>query len=158
MEPLPPPPPPRPDLSWDAHGSAPASIPARPQPVTAAGVILIVLGVLQALAGLLLMVVSFEDIERIGSIGDIRLGPVAKGIGLFSLVVGVLEIFGGMLVLRLSEGGRIFAIVIASIGLIGGIGSLFGGNVVGAATLGLNGFVVYALFANSAAFRGTRRG
>ena len=122
MEPLPPPPPPRPDMSWQADDRAPASISARPPHVTAAGVILIVLGAMQALAGLVLMVVSPEDLARIGSIGNISLDRVTRGIGFFSLVVGALEVLAGILVLRLSDGGRILAIVLASIGLLGGIG------------------------------------
>jgi hypothetical protein len=158
MEPLPPPPPPRPDTSWQADYRAPASVPARPQLVTAAGVILIVLGALQVLAGLVLVAVSPEDLARIGSIGNINLDRVARGIGLFSLVIGALEALAGVLVLRLSDGGRILAIVVASLGLLGGIGSLSGGSALGVVTLGLYAFVIYVLFANAAAFHRTRRG
>jgi hypothetical protein len=161
MEPLPPPlppPPPRPDMSWRGGEPAPASAPARPQLVTAAGVVLLVLGGIQALAGLVLMMVSPEDLARIGSIGDVNLDRVGRGIGLFSLVVGALEVLAGFLVLRRSPGGRILAIVIASIGLLGGIGSLSGGNVAGVLTLGSYAFVIYVLFANRAAFGSTRRG
>lgn len=158
MEPLPPPPPPRPDMSWQADDRAPASIPARPRLVTAAGVILIVLGALQALAGLVLMFVSPELLARIGSIGDINVELVSRGIGLFSLVVGALEVLAGILVLRLSDGGRILAIVLASIGLLGGIGSLSRGSAPGVVTLGLYAFVIYALFTQGVAFRGTRQG
>jgi hypothetical protein len=158
MEPLPPPPPPRPDMSWQADHPAPASTRTRPQPVTAAGVILIVLGALQALGGLVLMVVSPDDLGRIGSLGNINLDRVARGIGLFTLILGALEVLAGILVLRLSDGGRIFAIVLASLGLLGAIGSLSRGSAPGVVTLGLYAFVMYVLFANRAAFRGTRRG
>jgi hypothetical protein len=82
--------------------------------VTAAGVILIVLGVIQALAGVVLMVVTPDDLARIGSIGNLNVDRVAGVIGLISLVVGLLEVLAGILVLRL--GGRTFAIVLASIG------------------------------------------
>jgi hypothetical protein len=158
MEPLPPPPPPRPDMTWQADDRAPASVPARPLLITAAGVILIVLGALQALAGFVLLVVSPEDLSRIGTIGNVNLDRVARGIGLFSLVVGALEVVAGILVLRLSDGGRIFAIVVASIGLLGGIASVSGGSAPGVLTLGLYAFVIYVLFANRTAFRGARRG
>ncbi|MGZ5212490.1 MAG: DUF7144 family membrane protein [Actinomycetota bacterium] len=158
MEPLPPPPPPRPDMSWQADDRAPVSLPARPQLVTAAGVILIVLGVMQVLAGLVLIVVSPDDLASIASIGNLNLDRVARGIGLFSLVVGSLEVLAGIWVLRLSDKGRIFAIVLASIGLLGGIGSVSRGSVPGVVTLGLYAFVIYALFAHGAAFRGTRQG
>jgi hypothetical protein len=126
--------------------------------VTAAGVILIVLGALQALAGFVLMVVSPDDLRRIGSLGNIDLDRVARGVGLFSLAVGALEVLAGILVLRLAEGGRIFAIVIASIGVLGGISSVSGGSAPGVVTLGLYAFVIYVLFAHRAAFRRRRRG
>ena len=158
MEPFPPPPPPRPDTFWQADGPAPASTPARPQLVTAAGVILIVMGVMQALAGIVLMVVSPDDLAGIASIGNLNLDRIARGIGIFSLVVGSLEILAGMLVLRLSDRGRIFAIVLASIGLLGGIGSVSRGSAPGVVTLGLYAFVIYALFAHGSVFRGTRQG
>lgn len=156
MEPLPPPPPPRPDMSWQPEQQAPASSPSRRPPVTAAGVILIVMGALQVLGGLVLMVLSPADLARIGSFGNISFDRVARGIGLFSLVLGALEILAGILVLRLSDGGRILAIVLASLGLLGAIGSLSRGSAPGVVTLGLYAFVIYVLFANRVAFRGKR--
>jgi hypothetical protein len=143
-------------MSWHADIPVPTSAPGRPQPVTAAGVILIVVGVLQALGGLVLMVVSPADLARIGSVGNISLDRVARGIGLFALVVGVLEVIAGILVLRLSDGGRIFAIVLASLGLLGAVSSLSRGSAPGIVTLGLYAFVLYALLANRAAFRSRR--
>jgi hypothetical protein len=157
MEPLPPPPP-GPDPFWQAGWPAPASVPPRPQLVTAAGVILIVLGVIQALAGVVLMVVTPDDLARIGSIGNLNVDRVAGAIGLISLVVGVLEVLAGILVLRLSEGGRTFAIVLASIGFLGGIGSVSRGSPLGVVTLGLYLFVICALFMHGAAFRRKRWG
>ena len=159
MEPLPPPPPPRPDVStWHADAPVPPSARARPQLVTAAAVILVVLGALQGLAGVVLMVLSPADLSRIGSIGNMDLASVARGIGLFSLVVGALEIVAGVLVLRLSEGGRVFAIVVAGFGAFGGFASIFSGSAPGVITLALYGFVIYVLFSQRAAFRGTRQG
>ena len=55
---------------------------------------------------------------------NVRIEPLAKGIGFFILVVGSLAVIAGILVLRRSGGGRIFAIVVASIGLVGGIGNV----------------------------------
>lgn len=158
MEPLPPPPPPRPDMSWQADEQAPVSLPERPPLITAAGATLIVLGAIQSLAGLVFMVVSPDDLARIGSIGNVELDRIGRSLGLFSLVVGALEVLAGILVLRRSAGGRVLGIVIASIGLLGGMGSLTGGNVAGGLTFGLYAFVIYALFANRAAFRIGRRG
>jgi hypothetical protein len=145
-------------MYWQAGDPAPAPVSRRPQVVTAAGIILIVLGALQALAGLVLMFVSPDDLARIGSLGDLNIDRVAKGIGLFTLVLGTLEVLAGILVLRLSEGGRIFAIVLATIGLVGGIAGVSGGNATGVVTLGLYAFVVYTLFAARASFRGKRPG
>ena len=159
MQPLPPPLPPRPDTStWLADAPIPPSARARPQLVTATAVILIVLGALQGLAGVVLMVLSPSDLSRIGSIGNMDLASVGKGIGLFSLVVGALEIIAGILVLRLSEGGRVFAIVVAAFGAFGGIASVLSGSAPGVLTLGLYAFVIYVLFSQRAAFQGTRQG
>jgi hypothetical protein len=158
MEPLPPPPPPRPDTSWQADDGAPTSIPPRSQLVSAAGVILIVLGVLQALGGVVLLVVRPEDLGRIASMGDLSLERVVRGAAIFVLVVGLLEVFAGILVLRLSDGGRHLAIVLALIGILGGIGSVSGGSVLGVVTLGLYAFVIVVLFTQTAAFGGGRRG
>ena len=144
--------------SWHADAPVRPSAGARPQLVTAAGVILIVLGAIQGLAGVVLMALSPADLSRIGSIGNMDLGSVAKGIGLFSLVIGALEIFAGILVLRLSDGGRILAIVVAGFGAFGGLAGISSGSAPGVLTLGLYAFVIYVLFSQRAAFRGTRQG
>ena len=156
--PLPPPPPPRPDMAWQAADRVPVPSPARPQLVTAAAVILIALGALQALAGMVFLFVSPQQLADFASMENVRIEPLDKGIGFFILVVGSLGVIAGMLVLRRSGGGRIFAIVVASIGLVGGLGNVTHGYAPGVVTLGLYGFVIYVLFAHAAAFRGTRRG
>lgn len=156
--PLPPPPPPRPDMAWQAADHVTASVPARPQLVTAAAVILIALGALQALAGMVFLFVSPQQLASFASMENLRIEPLARGIGFFILVVGSLGIIAGILVLRRSGGGRIFAIVVASIGLVGGIGNVSHGYAPGLVTLGLYAFVIYVLFANASAFRSTHRG
>jgi hypothetical protein len=143
---------------WQAGVPIPPPARPRPQFVTAAGVILIVLGAVQGLAGVVLLALSPADLSRIGSLGNMDLASVAKGIGLFSLVVGALEVFAGILVLRLSEGGRIFAIVVAAFGAFGGFASVLSGSAPGVITLGLYAFVIYVLFSQRAAFRSTRQG
>jgi hypothetical protein len=145
-------------MSWQAADRVPASIPSRPQLVTAAAVILIALGALQALAGMVFLFVSPQQLASIAAMGNVRIEPIAKGIGFFILVVGSLEIIAGILVLRRSGGGRILAIVVASIGLVGGIGNVTHGYAPGLVTLGLYAFVIYVLFAHASAFRGTPRG
>jgi hypothetical protein len=145
-------------MGWQAAERAPLPSPARPQLVTAAAVILIAIGALQALAGMVFLFVTPQQLASIASMGNVRIEPLARGIGFFILVVGSLEIVAGILVLRLSGAGRIFAIVLASIGLVGGIGNVTHGYVPGLVTLGLYAFVIYVLFAHAAAFRGARPG
>ena len=143
--------------SWRAGVPVPPAQP-RPQLVTAAGVILIVLGAIQALAGVVFLVLSPADLARIGSIGNMDLESMGRGIGIFSLVVGALEALAGILVLRLSEGGRVFAIVVAAFGAFGGFASVLSGSAPGVLTLGLYAFVIYVLFSQRAPFRATRQG
>jgi hypothetical protein len=145
-------------MAWQAADPVPASVPARPQLVTAAAVILISLGALQALAGMVFLFVSPQQLASIASMENLRIDPLARGIGFFILVVGSLGVIAGILVLRRSGGGRIFAIVLASIGLVGGIGNVSHGYAPGLVTLGLYAFVIYVLFANASAFRSTPRG
>jgi hypothetical protein len=130
----------------------------RPPLVTAAGIILAVLGALQALGGIALMAMSPAELARLGSVANLNLERVGRGVGVFSLVIGLVEILAGFLVLRLSKGGRILALVLASLGLVGGIGSLSGGSPAGVLTLGLYGLVIDALFAHGVVFGGARRG
>ena len=144
--------------SWQAGVPIPPPSRPRPQLVTAAGVILIVLGAIQGLTGVMLLVLSPADLSRLGSIGNMDLAPVARGIGFFSLVVGALEIGAGILVLRLSDGGRVFAIVVAAFVALGGFASVLNGSAAGVLTLGCHAFVIYVLFSQRAAFRGTRQG
>jgi hypothetical protein len=144
--------------SWQAGVPIPPPARVRPQLVTAAGVILIVLGAVQGLAGVVLLVLSPADLSRIGSFGNMDLGSVARGIGIFSLVVGALEILAGILVLRLSEGGRVFAIVVSAFGAFGALASVLSGSAPGVLTLGLYTFVGYVSFSQRAAFRDTRPG
>ena len=126
--------------------------------MTAAGVILLVLGALQALGGIVLMAMTPAELARVGSLANLNLERVGRGVGMFSLVIGLVEVLAGFLVLRRSNGGRILALVLASIGVVGGIGTLSSGNPTGALTIGLYGLVIYALFANRVVFGGAPRG
>ena len=151
MEPLPPPPPPRPDLSsWNARAQ-PSEGPSRPQIVSVAGWILVVIGAIGGLAGLVLLLVRAQDLANLGTVGDLQLDRVGRGLGLLSLVIGALQVASGVLVLRLSNAGRVLGITLAVLGVIGGLGAL--GSGAGVVGIGLNGLVLYALVANGAAFR-----
>lgn len=118
------PPPPAP------HGYPP---PARPGGVTAAGVLLIVLGSFAALGGVFLLI-------SVGILAGTDLGPleeqfggffsavagVAVLIGILVLVYAVFKIIAGAKVFRLRNGWRIAGIVLCAIAIVGWIISLIG--------------------------------
>lgn len=160
MDPLPPPPP-RPDISgWQTPYPEPASRQiVRPPLVTAAGVLLMVVGVLGMLGGIGLMVAGARDLGRISSqFGDVDITRLARGIGFLAVVLGALEVLAGILVLRRSNAGRILGIALAILGLIGGLGAVGGGGGGGVLVLLANGFVVYVLFAFGHVFHPARGG
>ena len=103
------------------------------------------------------MTLSLGELARLGSVGNLNLERVGRGVGVFSLVVGLVEILSGFLVLRLSNAGRILALVLAGLGVLGGIGSLSGGSPAGVLTLGLYALVIYALVAHRVVFGGPHR-
>jgi hypothetical protein len=125
----------------------------RPQPVSVAGWILVVLGAIGALAGVVLMVMRPQDLASLGTMGGLDLSRVARGLGLLSAAIGALQVIAGVLVLRLSNAGRILGITLSVLGVIGALQSLSGGTGAGVIALGLDGFVLYALIAHASAFR-----
>ena len=104
----------------------------------------------------MLLLARAQDLASFGTVGDLRLDRVGRGVGLLSLLIGALQVASGILVLRLSNAGRVLGITLAVLGLIGGLGALGSGT--GVVGIGLNGFVLYALIANGAAFRRTPAG
>jgi amino acid transporter len=112
-------PPPPPPPAYGRPGSG------RPGAVTAAAVMLIILGALYALLGVLVVVAG-------GALADVfgAGGAVAIVIGLVVVAFGVLDIISGVKVLALSSGWRIGGIVLTAIGglfaLIGTISSFSG--------------------------------
>lgn len=123
---------------------------ARPPFVSAAGVILVVLGGLGALAGVLL--VLRDDLAGSGMVGTVDLRTVSRVVGAVALVVGAVEIWAGVLVLRLSSLGRILGLVLSALGVIGGLRGL-GGGPLDVISLGLYGVVIYALLVHRRLFR-----
>jgi hypothetical protein len=105
-------------------------------------VILIVAGALAILGGLVLF-------NRGGSldlpgVDDERfVGTVA----FIAFALGALDIVAGWLIMRLSPGGRVLGIVIASLGLLSGLAQLGRSGASGLLTLVLYGYVLYALIA-----------
>jgi hypothetical protein len=118
--------------------------------VTAAGVILVVLGALGILGGLIMLALDPEDLAGFSTVD---LERVARGLGVLAMALGGLEVLAGVLVLRLSHAGRILGLVLACLGLLGGLGSLAGGAGVGLLSLALHGLTAYALFAHGDVFR-----
>lgn len=108
-------------------------------------------GAIGALAGIVLVLARAQDLASLGTVGDLQLDRVGRGLGLLSLLIGGLQVAAGVLVLRLSNAGRVLAITLAVLGVIGGLGSV--GSGAGLVGIGLNAFVLYALIANGAAFR-----
>jgi hypothetical protein len=149
---LPAPPPPFPPSDLPPPPTAPTAVPGprgvRPGWVTAAAVILIVLGSLGMLAGIVLVgsrdVTGFEELVP-------REGAVA--VGVLTILVSGLEVVAGILVLRRSNAGRILGVVLAGFGVFGGIASLGASGGSGAIGLVLHGLVLYGLIAYARAFR-----
>ena len=124
--------------------------------MSAAGWILIVVGAVGALAGIVLVLARAQDLASLGTVGDLQLDRVGRGLGLLSMLIGGLQVAAGVLVLRLSNAGRVLGITLAILGVIGGLGTV--GSGAGVVGIGLNGFVLYALIANGAAFRRSSAG
>ena len=153
------------DPGWSssapAYDAAPAQPPAmsRPGTVTAAGITLIVLGVITMLIGLLLLVGAGLFAGAAGSIPETAEMPGMGGMfGLFAgaifvltlLVIGfgVLQLVSGMKVLGGRSWARVTGIVIAIIAgvlALAGIGQGDGGVVINLAFVVANASVVYAL-------------
>ena len=129
------PPPPSPDTPTN-----------RPGMVTAAAVLLFIVGGLQCLAGLIAL---FGGTVLVGSFGT----GVLILIGLVVLAIGLLHIYAGVKVLDLQEQGRIIGIVIAAIGAFLGLLRLAGRTRSGILGLLIDAFILYALITNAQYFR-----
>jgi len=150
---LPPPPPPRPDLPGQGSFDAAQVRPGRPPLVTVAGAILVILGVIGALGGLVLAL-DRGDLADAGMAGAVDLRTVSRNVGIVVVVVGAVEAWAGVLVLRLSKAGRTLGLVLASLGVIGGLTRLTdAGFILGSISLALYGVVIYALVTYRKLFR-----
>jgi len=113
--------------------------------VTGAACALIVVGVLTLLAALF---VSNLDIDR----------SVVGAVMVVAFVVGAGNLLAGILVLRLSPGGRILGFIFAGLGVFGGIVQLGANPGSSIVSLAVDGFVIWALATNRDAFRYGPRG
>jgi hypothetical protein len=156
MSALPPPPgtppafppsdlPPPPD-AVSFHPPATTAAGERPGWVTAAGWILIVVGVLGVLVGIGLA------LSR-DAMGVEELVPrdAAVAVGVASIALSALELLAGVLVLRRSNAGRVLGIALAGLGIVGGLAGL-ASRPSSAVGLVLNGLVLYGLLAYGRAF------
>ena len=137
--------------AWERAIEEPVTAPPRrPLAVTVAGWLLIVAGVFAVLAaGLILMTGDGATVEGVGA--DASAVAVAV-----AFILAGLEIASGVLVLRVAPLGRSLGIVVAVLGIIGGLAAIDSPK--GAVTIAIFGFVVYALVTSADAFRRTRDG
>ena len=146
MDELPPPPPRDPYLGVPIPRPAP---PRRPGVVTGAAIVLIVAGVLTIVGGLVVMN-SRGSLALPGLEGRDAAGMVAG----VAFVVGAVYLLAGWLVLRLSPAGRVLGIVVAVLGIVGGLAQLSSSGPSGLLTIFLDAFVLYALFTYGFVFKG----
>ncbi len=150
-----PPPPGRPGSleSWERVIAEPvAAERRRPAVITVAGTLLMVAGGFAALAGLLILMTG--DGATIEGVGD---GAGASTLAVIvSSALACLEIGSGLLVLRCAPAGRTLGIIVAGLGIAGGLAAA--GSPRGMVTIAIFGFVVFALVTNAEAFHRTREG
>ena len=133
----------------------------RPGRVTAAGIILIVLGVLTSLLGIFFMLAIGA---LMGAAGDVSteiempagldaagaLAGIGLAFGAIILAFGILQLLSGINVMPGKGWARVLGIVIAALGALLGLGGLGGGEqgsspAVGIVLLAANIFVIWAL-------------
>ena len=111
--------------------------------MTAAGVLLLVSAGFSFLGALILLTSgATPTVTGLGS---------ARAFAAVLAIVGGLHLLAGVLVLARSNGGRILAIVLASLNAVGALSQLR--SATGFVSLAISGFVVYALVTNGDAFR-----
>ena len=126
-----PPQPPSGGYSQPAYPIAPAR-PARPGSVTAAGVLLIVLGAFAAIGGavvILGVVVGARVLQDLGGeFADVAGTATAIGVivGVAVIVYAVFKIIAGARVIGLRNGWRITGIVLCAVAMVGWLVSLIG--------------------------------
>ena len=124
-------------------GTDPSIASRRPGVITAAGVLLLVSAGFSLLGALILLTSGARPtLTGLGS---------ARAFAVVLVVVGGLHLLAGVLVLARSNGGRILAIVLASLNAVGALSQLR--SATGFVSLAISGFIVYALVTNGDAFR-----
>jgi hypothetical protein len=116
--------------------------------VTAAGIILLVAGALAVVGGLVLL-----NSHGVLDLPGVEGRDVAVVAAVIAFIVGGVDLIAGWLVLKLSAAGRVLGIVIAVIGILGGLAQLRDTGTPGLLSLFLYGFVLYGLIAYGFVFK-----
>jgi hypothetical protein len=134
------PPAPQPAVAWAPPPATTAAVGQRTTMSMAAGILLIVLGVLGALLGLLILTIGrgviqafdFRGMPGTENISDPNalVGGVIAFFGIFLLVCSTFYVVGGVGVLRSKNWGRVIGIVIGILAGLLWLGSLTSGGTV----------------------------
>jgi hypothetical protein len=134
---------------WDVSMPVPvpaSSRPTRSSSITAAAAILVVIGVF--VAAVAVAFVPGGDVE----LASTTVSDTAALTAL--LVMAAAYIVAGVLVYRRHPAGRVLGLAIGALGLLFGIVQLPTSGAAGLPTLGVNGFIIWALASSSASFKG----
>jgi len=114
--------------------------------VTAAGVVLLLAGVLAVLG--LVIVLSTRQASATGATGQ-----MTRGAPFVFFALAAMNLLAATLVLRLHPNGRTIGLIAAAVGIVIGVGTLPSSPGRGLLTLVLDGFVAWVLLTEGDAFR-----
>ncbi len=123
----------------------------RPGLVTAAGVLEIILGAVGILIGVLfvtagsLFVGAVSNVEGVDTGAASGLGGIFIVVAIIIALVGVLEIYAGIQILKLRERGRMIGLVLAIISLVLNLLSIGQSSSTSIVSILISGFIIYAL-------------
>src|SRR5262245_27196060 len=128
---------PQPAVTWAPPPTAPSLAVQRTPLSLAAGILLLILGVLGALLGLLIAVVggtfvrdfNFGDVPGFNGVdpGDV-IGSVVAFVGIVLIVGGLIYLVGGIGIIRSREWGRIIGILVGILIGLFWLAGVFGGG------------------------------
>jgi hypothetical protein len=140
-----PPPPDNPYENWADEVPVASARPGRPGAVTTAAVLLLVSAAFSILGGLVLMGYRGGAEGLFGTMST-------RTLAVCLIVIGMLDSLAGVLVLRQHRGGRVFAMMLAGVGVVGAIAQFSRGPSSAMVSLAIHGFILYALAVNGRAF------
>ncbi|MDP9297510.1 MAG: hypothetical protein M3O98_02410 [Actinomycetota bacterium] len=113
--------------------------------ITAAGVVLLLTGVLAVLG--FIIVLSTNQANAAGATGQLT-----RGAAFVFFALAAMNLLAAALVLRLRPNGRTIGLIAAAVGIVIGLGSLRSSPGRGLLTLALDGFVAWVLATEADAF------